>query len=109
MLARGVSQDAAYQCWSNGIEEIARAEADARTDDEAFWQCAPQLSGAWPDAWRRGFVYDLETLRMVMRPPAGVIPTAWTGCKFKRRGQYWQKRPWVHFSSAMPILLSRLR
>jgi hypothetical protein len=79
VLARGVSQDSAYQHWSDGIEEIARAEADACTDDEAFWQRAPQLSGDWPETWRHGFVYDLETLRMVMRPPAGLIPTPWDG------------------------------
>jgi hypothetical protein len=83
VLARGVSQDQAYQRWSDGIEEIARADADARADDEAFWQHAPQLSGDWPVSWRRGFVYDLETLRMVMRPPAGVIPTPWDGMQIQ--------------------------
>jgi hypothetical protein len=83
VLARSVSQDQAYQRWREGVEEVARAEADARTDDEAFWQHAPQLSGDWPASWRRGFVYDLETLRMVMRPPAGIIPTVWDGMQIQ--------------------------
>jgi hypothetical protein len=77
VLARGVSQDQAYQHWQDGIEEIARAEADHRAEDERFWSRAPRLSGDWPASWRRGFVYDLETLRMNVRPPVGVIPYPW--------------------------------
>ncbi|HEY4383716.1 MAG TPA: trehalase family glycosidase, partial [Ktedonobacteraceae bacterium] len=73
VLARGVSQDLSYQGWLDGIEEIARAEADHRNDDEAFWSRAPQLSGDWPANWKRGLVYDLETLRMVIRPSVGII------------------------------------
>ncbi len=79
VLARGVSQDAAAQHWEDGIEEIARAEAEHRADDEEFWQKAPQLSGDWPAYWRRGLVYDQETLRMTIRPSAGIIPTPWDG------------------------------
>ena len=40
--------------WEDGMEEIARAEAEHRADDEQFWQTAPQLCGDWPDelaAW----------------------------------------------------------
>lgn len=77
VLARGVSQDATYKQWEEGIEEIARAEAGHRADDETFWSHAPQLSGDWPASWKRGMVYDLETLRMMMRPSAGVIPHPW--------------------------------
>ncbi|HZR44090.1 MAG TPA: hypothetical protein VFB12_28510, partial [Ktedonobacteraceae bacterium] len=44
VLARGVSQDQASQHWLDGIEEIARAEAGHRDDDELFWSRAPQLS-----------------------------------------------------------------
>ena len=77
ILARGVSQDEAYQHWEDGIEKIALAEVEYRTDDENFWRSAPQLSGDWPASWQRGWVYDLETLRMVMRPPIGVIPHVW--------------------------------
>ena len=79
VLARGVSADQAYRYWEDGIEEIAHAEAEHRADDEAFWSRAPQLSGDWPASWRRGLVYDLETLRMVMRPPVGLIPHVFDG------------------------------
>lgn len=83
VLARGVSQDQARQHWEDGIEEIARAESAHRADDEQFWSCAPQLAGDWPANWRRGLVYDLETLRMVMRPSAGVIPYVWDGMQIQ--------------------------
>ena len=79
VLARGVSQDQALLRWLEGMESISESEGRHREDDEAFWQQAPKLTGDWPAHWRRGFVYDFETLRMVMRPPAGAIPHAWDG------------------------------
>ena len=83
ILARGVSQDQAQQRWEDGVEEIAMAEAEHRTDDEAFWERAPQLSGDWPDSWRRGWVYDMETVRMTIRSAVGVIPHPWDGMQIQ--------------------------
>src|SRR5207253_4250511 len=83
ILARGVSQDEAYQRWEDGVEEIALAEAEHRADDEKFWERAPQLSGDWPEHWRRGLVYDLETLRMVMRPSTGVVSNTFDGMQIQ--------------------------
>jgi len=83
VLARGVSQDQTYKHWEDGIEEIALAEAEHRADDEQFWSQAPQLSGDWPAHWRRGMVYDLETLRMTMRPPVGVLSHVWDGMQIQ--------------------------
>ncbi len=83
VLARGVSPDQAYRYWEDGIEEIAHAEAEHRADDEAFWSRAPQLSGDWPASWRHGLVYDQETLRMVVRPPVGIIPHMFDGMQIQ--------------------------
>ncbi|GHO91229.1 hypothetical protein KSF_012770 [Reticulibacter mediterranei] len=83
VLARGVSQDQSYQRWLDSMEEIARADADHRADDEDFWHRAPQLSGDWPASWRRGLVYDLETLRMVMRPSAGIVGSSYDGMQIQ--------------------------
>jgi hypothetical protein len=83
VLARGVSQDQTYKHWREGLEGFSHAEDERRLDDEAFWKRAPQLSGDWPASWRRGLVYDLETLRMTMRPPAGVIPSYWDGMQIQ--------------------------
>lgn len=83
VLARGVSQDQALQRWQQGIEAITEAESRHGADDEAFWQQAPQLSGDWPEYWRRGLVYDFETLRMVMRPSVGLIPHVFDGMQLQ--------------------------
>ncbi|HLI06316.1 MAG TPA: hypothetical protein VKV40_07100 [Ktedonobacteraceae bacterium] len=83
VLARGVSQDQTYKHWEDGIEEITLAEAEHRADDEKFWRQALQLSGDWPDHWKRGWVYDLETLRMVMRPSAGVVGGSFDGMQIQ--------------------------
>jgi len=83
VLARGLSQDQALQHWQQGIEAIPEAESKHHEDDEAFWQQAPQLSGDWPESWRRGLVYDFETLRMVMRPSVGLIPHVFDGMQLQ--------------------------
>ena len=79
LLVRGVSQDQAQRYWTDGLEQIARVYAAHLQDDKQFWRNAPQLSGDWPASWRRGLVYDLETLRMTVRPPVGVLASAWDG------------------------------
>ncbi len=83
VLARGVSQDQSYQRWMDGIEAIVHAEVGHRADDELFWSRAPHLSGDWPASWRRGLVYDLETLRMVMRSPVGIINHTFDGMQLQ--------------------------
>jgi hypothetical protein len=83
ILARGVSRDQSYAFWAESLETIAHMEAEHHTDDENFWRSAPQLSGDWPASWQRGFVYDLETLRMVMRPSAGVVSNTFDGMQIQ--------------------------
>lgn len=78
-LARGVSQDQALSYWRQAVDALLEAEDKHRADDEKFWQQAPQLSGDWPAHWRRGLIYDLETLRMTIRQPAGMIDSPWDG------------------------------
>ncbi|HWG85878.1 MAG TPA: hypothetical protein VNT60_10405 [Deinococcales bacterium] len=65
-------------------ERLAAAMASAHADrarrlaeDEAFLAAAPRLSGDWPDHWRRGMHYDLDTLRMMVRTPVGRYRHAW--------------------------------
>src|SRR5260370_16375865 len=83
VLTRGVSEDQALQNWRHGIEAITEAESRHRAGDGIFWQQAPQLSGDWPAQWRRGLVYDLETLRMTIRPPVGGIDYPFDGMQIQ--------------------------
>jgi hypothetical protein len=56
---------------------LYQAMAHSRQADDAFWEKAPRLSGDWPEHIRRGMVYDLETLRMMVRRPAGIYVHPW--------------------------------
>jgi hypothetical protein len=46
-------------------------------DDDAFWSKAVRLGGDFPAAWRRGLVYDIETLRLNVREPVGIYAHRW--------------------------------
>ena len=82
-LARGVSQDHAQRSWRGGLENCVHVAEELRQADEQFWRSAPQLSGDWPAHWRRGLVYDLETLRMVIRQPLGEVPGHFDGMQIQ--------------------------
>ncbi|TAN23068.1 MAG: hypothetical protein EPN33_06140 [Acidobacteria bacterium] len=69
-------------------ERRARAAASATLgeragDDDRFWALAPRLEGDWPAHWRRGWVYDFETLRMNVRHPLGVYHHPWDGMQIQ--------------------------
>ncbi len=77
LLARGKTVDEAQQHL-----RAARATAEIEhvrkiAEDDAFWARAPRLEGAWPDHWRRGLVYDLETVRMMVKQPVGIYAHIW--------------------------------
>ncbi|RAQ98268.1 MGH1-like glycoside hydrolase domain-containing protein [Thermogemmatispora tikiterensis] len=83
LLARGVSLDQSYRRWREAQAGFQTALHQREQEDEAFWERAPQLSGDWPATWRRGFVYDQETLRMVIRPPCGLLKGPWDGMQLQ--------------------------
>lgn len=80
-LCRDVSEfpacTRATRLLENDAEPFYKALAAAQEEDKRFWQSAPQLSGDWPDYVRRGLVYDLETLRMLVRRPMGIYKNPW--------------------------------
>ena len=47
--------------------------------DEEFYANAARLTGDWEPHFRHGFIYDLETLRMTIRPPMGIFKHPWDG------------------------------
>jgi hypothetical protein len=60
----------------------ARRGADAEyqrklAEDDDFWSRASRLEGDWPAHWRRGLVYDFETLRMMVKQPLGIYHHIW--------------------------------
>ncbi len=61
----------------NRAEAAKTALAQHRVSDAAFWENAPKLGGDWPDYIRRGPIYDLETLRTLVRPPTARYAHYW--------------------------------
>lgn len=78
-LARGVNTASAKQAAAQAIKSAASTAARQLAEDESFYSNAPLLSGDWPAAWKHGWIYDLETLRMTIRPPVGIYKHHWDG------------------------------
>ena len=77
IFARGRTVLQARRNLDAARRDAATEQAALLARDEAFWNGAPRLYGDWPAHWRRGMVYDLETLRMMVRPPAGIYRHPW--------------------------------
>lgn len=78
-LIRDVAQAAALEKARAALKHFDRRWAELREDDARFWSRCPQLVGDWPEVWKRGLVYDFETLRMNLRRPIGVYKHHWDG------------------------------
>ena len=88
-MAAGGSQSLVFSmAWSDKDKELSellatpvtatrRVLADKQAADESFERDAVSISGDWPDHWRRGLQYDLQTLRMCILPPRGVFKHKW--------------------------------
>ncbi len=76
-LARGVNEPFALRQFSASLREAHHEAARQLADDAHFYANAPLLTGDWPDVWKHGWVYDLETLRMTIRPPLGIYKHRW--------------------------------
>ena len=47
------------------------------TEDNAFWRGMLKLEGSWPEPWKRGVHYDLNSIRANIRPARGVFKHPW--------------------------------
>ncbi len=77
LLARGRTVDEAQARLAHARQVYDDVRAERIADDERFWSRAPRLDGDWPDHWRRGLGYDLETLRMMVKQPVGIYQHSW--------------------------------
>lgn len=79
MLCRGKNESATLDELKHAFAEAEQALGEQLAEDQEFWASCPVLTGDWPDAWRRGWVYDFETLRMTVRRPLGIFTHPWDG------------------------------
>jgi hypothetical protein len=78
-LSRGANEAEALTELRSGVQSAADSLARQLARDDRFWSGAPRLAGDWPGSWKRGWVYDFETLRMTVRPPLGIFRHPWDG------------------------------
>jgi hypothetical protein len=76
-LSRGKNELQAKAEFAVGLKEAIPLLKTQLAEDQAFWSSCPVLEGDWPEAWKRGWVYDFETLRMNVRPPLGIFKHPW--------------------------------
>ena len=79
VMARGTNQLYAVQQYVKAQQDSELKLNELLADDDRFYQQAPRLEGDWPEAWKNGWVYDFETLRMTVRPPCGIYKHPWDG------------------------------
>lgn len=77
VLSRGANENSTVQELRTTLGNALDILADQLAEDESFWCKCPILEGDWPDAWRHGWVYDWETLRMNVRQPIGIYKHPW--------------------------------
>jgi len=76
-LTRGVNEPWTLRRHAASLRGARKTLAVKLAGDEAFYQQAALLTGDWPAAWRHGWIYDLETLRMTVKPPLGIYRHVW--------------------------------
>ena len=77
LMARSANQPSAIKHARASLPKVSGVLDDKHAEDAAFWNAAPKLTGDWPEHWKRGWVYDFETLRMMVRRPIGVYKHPW--------------------------------
>jgi hypothetical protein len=76
-LSRDVNQDSAVRKAQSAKSRVASTYAAKQSEDDRFWSQAPRLEGDFPPHWKHSWVYDFETLRMMVRRPRGVYRHSW--------------------------------
>ena len=78
-LTRGIREDETVERYAEAVKQASRVLETKIEDDNAFYTNAPVLTGQWPTAWKHGFIYHQETIRMNIHPPIGIYKHNWDG------------------------------
>jgi hypothetical protein len=84
ILGRGYTEEEALRHAAMPTSQARTVYMTKSVEDREFWEDCPQLDGDWPETWLRGWVYDWETLRMVLRQPAGIYKHHWDGMQIQQ-------------------------
>jgi hypothetical protein len=76
-LSRDVNEGSAIREAQSAKSRVTSIYAEKRSEDARFWNVAPRLEGEFPPYWKNSWVYDFETLRMMVRMPLGLYKHPW--------------------------------
>ena len=79
VMARGANTPLALNHARASVSRAAGAVARKAKRGRKFLEqgAAACISGSWPRYWKHGWVYDFETLRMMVRRPIGLYKHPW--------------------------------
>jgi len=77
LLGRAVNEHSAEREISASMPRVEPVHAEKILEDDRFWSGTPRLEGDFPENWKRAWVYDFETLRMMVRRPSGAYQHLW--------------------------------
>lgn len=78
-LTRGLRESETIDRFREALNRSQSVLQEKLLDDKRFYANAPVLTGDWPRAWKNGFIYHLETIRMNIHPPIGIYHHYWDG------------------------------
>ncbi len=78
-LTRGKNEPATVKDHVSYLKNAKSLLAEKINEDNEFYSGMPLLSGDWPKEWKRGWIYDYETLRMTIKKPVGIYKHHWDG------------------------------
>jgi hypothetical protein len=77
VMARGANLDFSLRSLNKALENWNQVFEEKLSEDNKFWDGASMLYGDWPEYWKRGWVTDMETQRIISRPPIGIYKYHW--------------------------------
>jgi len=78
-LTRGFTENETVERFQKAVGSARSILKDKLAEDEQFYANTPVLTGDWPQAWRHGLIYHMETIRMNIHPPVGIYNHYWDG------------------------------
>ena len=82
-MCRGANRKAALRELQRSKNSAPGELRSKQAGDAEFWNESPRLTGNWPKHWKNGWVYDFETLRMMVRRPIGIYRHPWDGMQIQ--------------------------
>jgi len=77
VMARGANLDFSLRSLNEALGNWNQVFEGKLSEDNKFWDGASMLYGDWPEYWKRGWVTDIETQRIISRPPIGIYKYHW--------------------------------